>query len=361
MGCFHQAVLPAQQPNMNQAKGGRMAYHFRNLVFEGGGVKGIAYVGALKALEEKEVLQKIERVGGTSAGAIVAVLVSLGFTTEEIQKKLWEMEFGKFADSSKGFLRNAHRILQSFGWCKGDYFKDWMGAILREKTQNSRISFAELEAMKKTEGYRSLYLMGTNLSTSFPVIFSAENEKYARMPIVEAVRISMSIPFFFTAPRDKTAGTVYSDGGLLDNYPVKLFDMKKYSSPGKYTETDYYRRINAKRSETEQLVYNKETLGFRLSTKEQIAMLEEGGEPSSQKITSVMDYTKAVIQAMLAVQENGHLHKDDWDRTVYIDTLGVKTTDFSIGPMEKRALITSGSDGTKAYFKWYDGATNRCN
>ena len=44
-----------------------MAYTFRNLVFEGGGVKGIAYVGALDILKEKEIIQNIERVGGTSA------------------------------------------------------------------------------------------------------------------------------------------------------------------------------------------------------------------------------------------------------------------------------------------------------
>jgi NTE family protein len=44
-----------------------MAYHFCNLVLEGGGVKGIAYVGALQVLEEKGILSKIQRVGGTSA------------------------------------------------------------------------------------------------------------------------------------------------------------------------------------------------------------------------------------------------------------------------------------------------------
>lgn len=331
-----------------------MTYHFKNLVFEGGGVKGIAYVGALNVLEEKGILQNITRVGGTSAGAIVATLLALGFTREEIHQKLWKMQFEKFMDSSTGFLRNAGRVLQSFGWCKGDYFKDWMGKIIKEKTDNPLTSFAELEEKKDTNNFRSLYLMGTNLSTSYPVIFSAENKKLASLPIVEAVRISMSIPFFFTAPREKASGTVYSDGGLLDNYPVKLFDKKKYAPSGNYTETDYYKRANAKLPEPEHLVYNKETLGFRLATKEEISLLEDGGEPEPQKIASVVDYTKAVIQALLAVQENSHLHKDDWDRTVYIDTLGVKTTDFAISGTVKRNLVTSGEEGTKDYFLWYD-------
>ncbi len=47
-----------------------MNYPFRKLVFEGGGVKGIAYVGAMEILEENQILQNIHRVGGTSAGAI---------------------------------------------------------------------------------------------------------------------------------------------------------------------------------------------------------------------------------------------------------------------------------------------------
>lgn len=62
-----------------------MAYHFRNLVFEGGGVKGIAYVGAMEVLEEKGILKNITRVGGTSAGAINALLAGLNYTPRRDQ------------------------------------------------------------------------------------------------------------------------------------------------------------------------------------------------------------------------------------------------------------------------------------
>ena len=53
-------------------------YPFRNLVFEGGGVKGIAYCCALGVLDERVILSRISRVGGTSAGAINATLLALG-------------------------------------------------------------------------------------------------------------------------------------------------------------------------------------------------------------------------------------------------------------------------------------------
>ncbi len=65
-----------------------MAYHFRNLVFEGGSVKGIAYVGAMEELEERGILPDIRHVAGTSASAINAMLVGLGHTKEETREIL---------------------------------------------------------------------------------------------------------------------------------------------------------------------------------------------------------------------------------------------------------------------------------
>ena len=65
-----------------------MSYHFKNLVFEGGGVKGIAYVGAMEVLDREGILNNIERVAGTSAGAMVAVLVGLKYSAEEVKDVL---------------------------------------------------------------------------------------------------------------------------------------------------------------------------------------------------------------------------------------------------------------------------------
>ena len=59
---------------------------FRNMVFEGGGVKGIAYAGAIAVLEDKEILPDIRRVAGTSAGAITAALLALGASSQSVRK-----------------------------------------------------------------------------------------------------------------------------------------------------------------------------------------------------------------------------------------------------------------------------------
>jgi predicted acylesterase/phospholipase RssA len=65
---------------------------FQNLVFEGG-VKGIAYVGAMKVLEKEGILKNIKRVGGTSAGSINAVLFAAGFTNQETLNVLNDLNF----------------------------------------------------------------------------------------------------------------------------------------------------------------------------------------------------------------------------------------------------------------------------
>ena len=70
------------------------------MIFEGGGVKGIAYVGALQVMEEKGILSEITRVGGTYAGAINAVLMGLAFTPQETLRILNKLDFKKLYDKS---------------------------------------------------------------------------------------------------------------------------------------------------------------------------------------------------------------------------------------------------------------------
>jgi NTE family protein len=336
-----------------------MTYHFKNLVFEGGGVKGIAYVGALDVLTQKKIIPNITRVGGTSAGAINAVLLGLGFSQNETKDILWALEFQKFMDDSWGFIGGTERFIKDYGWYKGDYFRHWIGELIRQKTGNSESTFADIEVMKESKGFKSLYFMGTNLSTYFSEVFSAEHTP--RICVADAVRISMSIPLFFAAKRN-ARGDVYVDGGVLDNYPVKLFDREKYLQTGNYLKPEYYQKINSSYSNADRpisgYVYNKETLGFRLDTREEISLFRDPAEPPRHDIDNLFEYTVALIKTIYGTQQNIHLHSDDWQRTVYLDTLGVQTTDFNLSEATKQNLVNSGKNGALEYFKWYDDPNN---
>ncbi len=114
---------------------------FKNLVFEGGGVKGIAYVGALQVLHDQDILANISRVGGTSAGAINAVLLSLHYSLDETRKVLWSLDFNNFMDDSWGVVRDTDRLVNDFGWYKGDFFRSWMGELVKRKVGNEHATF----------------------------------------------------------------------------------------------------------------------------------------------------------------------------------------------------------------------------
>jgi NTE family protein len=331
-----------------------MPYHFRNLVFEGGGVKGIAYVGALQVLEAKGILNDIRRVGGASAGAINAVLVGLNYSLPEVETILKGLDFKRFMDDSWGVLRDSDRLLHKFGWYKGDFFREWIGGIIGEKTGNPNATFNDLAAQKEAKGFRDLYFMGTNLSTRFSEVFSFEHTP--RWCIADAVRISMSIPLFFAAQKSPRED-VYVDGGLLDNYPVKLFDRQKYVE--KHASTPpYYQSHNEQLAREGRAispyVFNMETLGFRLDTAKEIAVFRDQAEPPRHKVEDFFDYVFALVDTVLNAQESQHLHSDDWQRSIYIDTLGVRTTDFDLDDGKKEALVKSGKENTEKYFAWYD-------
>lgn len=331
-----------------------MAYHFKNLVFEGGGVKGIAYVGAMQVLEQEGIVQDIKRVGGTSAGAINATLFALGFTNSEQRDILTGLDFKNFMDDSWGAIRDTDRLLNRFGWYKGDFFHEWISGHIKQKMGDSNATFMDLREAGKPD----LYVYGTNLSTRFGEVFSQEHTPKVR--IADAVRISMSIPLFFSAVRN-ARDDVYVDGGVLNNYPVKLFDREKYISPEDSKKmamkTDYYEKENKsfleKRPSSSPYIYNKETLGFRLDSKQEIGVFRYGAEPAHYKIDDFFDYVKALVTTIIESQGNTHMHGDDWHRTIYIDTLGVGTTDFDLSDAMKKELEDSGIKGAKAYFEWF--------
>lgn len=341
-------------------------YHFRNLVFEGGGVKGLGYVGALNALNKKDstILPNIKRIGGASAGAITAILVGLNYSTTEIEKILMDLNFKNFLDDSWGMIRDTKRLIKDYGWYKGKFFRQWIGNTIKNKTGNSESTFKDIYNMKQENGFKDMYFIGTNLSTKFSEVFSYEHTP--DMCVADAVRMSMSIPLFFEAVKSPR-GDVYVDGGVLNNYPVRLFDREKYileenrNIKGNINitslETDYYKAHNDKLKqqgkEISNYIFNKETLGFRLDSAKEIGIFRYQ-EPISEKIDHLFNYTKSLVNTIMEFQQNLHLNSDDWQRTIYVDTLGVKTTDFDISDERKKELIKSGEEGIKKYFDWYD-------
>jgi NTE family protein len=113
----------------------------RNLAIKGGGVKGVAYVGALKELDKAGLFEPIERVSGTSAGALLACMISAGYDVAGIEKLMMSIQFNKF---KSGW--NPIRVFTRYGLYSGDYILKFVWSILTgsPKGLTKETTFADL-------------------------------------------------------------------------------------------------------------------------------------------------------------------------------------------------------------------------
>ncbi len=280
--------------------------NIENLVFKGGGVLGIAYAGAIEILEEKKMLDNIKRVAGTSAGSIIATLLSLRCSAKEIKELVNATNFKDFEDHWDPF-----RIPAKYGLYQGEYFLKWIKKIIKDKTGDENITFSELV----TEGYRELKVFATDLNTSKIKEFSYENTP--NVIVAESVRASMSIPLFFEAwkfPNEVPDNHIYVDGGVLYNYPITAF-----------------------------IDYNK-TLGFFLRN--------YGTNVSDLKYDEIMKYVEVLFNTILKAQEvDFYKNKEEEEITVNIDDFGISATNFGITEKQKAELFNSGKKSTIDYLK----------
>src|SRR5689334_2110981 len=115
---------------------------YKNLVLEGGGVRGLAYVGAMQVLDSLGILKNIERFGGTSAGAIQAMMLSVGYSPAEVLKAIENIPLKQFNDGS--IMNGFYRLPRKFGFYKGEKLYAWIEKLIADKTGNANITFLQL-------------------------------------------------------------------------------------------------------------------------------------------------------------------------------------------------------------------------
>lgn len=338
--------MPRKKTKTKRSK--KTMSQFRNLVFEGGGVKGIAYAGAIEVLEKQNVIGDIRRVAGTSAGAITAALVAMGADSAAIAKIVGGTKFREFMDDSFGVLRDMNRLLHEYGWYKGDAFSGWMQKQVYALGGDPNLTFADLKSLASTPNsrFKELFIVGTNLTLQMPMIYSAETTP--DFLVWEAARISMSIPLFFAAVKTNPMNQIMVDGGVTWNYPLDLFDDLKFQPAQDAIVIPTYTRYD------DQHIYNRETLGFRVDTFDEIQAEKDSWNLPPAKIDDFFDYLKALVGFMNEMANKLHLHTNDWHRTVAIDAAGVGATEFDLSDDKVKTLIENGRAFTKKYFDWFN-------
>jgi NTE family protein len=335
-------------------------YPFKNLVFQGGGVKAYVYHGVLRVLDQEGILPQIERVAGTSAGALQAAMLCFRLSTEETIDLYKTVDYSRIRslhpsegseqgknrlleaplERMRGNLDAANRLIRKYGLYPIDYLQDWLHTTIAAYCDgNDRATFADF----RKHGFRDLYTTAVNIDRHRAEIFSFETSPH--VAVADAVIMSAAIPFFFEAVQfDGVSigkGDHYIDGGALTNYPLTIFDDPRFKENCKHFTHGI----------------NWETLGCQLFTPEDYT--DRGTE-----INNILQYAENVIETMSEVQKVAvDLRTVDRWRSMSISNCGVSTTDFDLLPDESNPkyieMVQTGEQAARNYLDNYRLPTDR--
>jgi len=285
-------------------------------VFSGGGIKGLAFLGALEVLEERGLI--LERVAGTSAGSLFAALVAAGFTSEEMKKEILPMDFTLLLDKKKNpfpfkFLHWLP-IYWRLGLYKGELLEEWVEQLLLKKGIRT---FSDLPPGK-------LKMVASDLTNGRIIVLPDDLHKYdvpfESFSIAKAVRMSASIPYFFEPVRLKNSQgkSIVVDGGVLSNFPVWLFDNGR-----------------------DRVV--RPFIGFSLSQK--------FSQKPPKRIDNAFQLFEALFTTMMDAHDARYISKKHVKNIVFIQADMVQTTDFALDDEKKNALIERGRERTKEFLR----------
>jgi NTE family protein len=185
------------------------------LCFSSGSIYGFSFIGALKYLVDEEFinLDNIKILVGTSVGSIVAFLLAIEYTIDEIINFINNNDFTEIEPIS-----DIENIFINYGLDYGTNIMNVIIRLLNDKLDIIDITFNEL--YNKTN--KKLIIIGTNYTTGKEKIFSYENTP--NMSIVTVIRISISIPFIFTPVLFENE--YYIDGAITNSFALNLCDEK---------------------------------------------------------------------------------------------------------------------------------------
>lgn len=252
-----------------------------DLVFEGGGAKGMVFVGALEVLLRGGE-HKIGRLLGTSAGAITAALLAARYTVEEMKAALVERDAGnrpvfesflgapgpfsaemvrggavrrflanldvpgvpEFAESriddfiasrmaAGGYGAHFFSFVENGGWYSADAFVNWMTRKLNEGAVDGKPRAFGSATLKDLHNATGVEMTLVAADTTGQRVLLLNHRTAPDCPVVWAARMSMSIPLLWQEvvwkaewgryKDEEITGSVIVDGGMLSNFPIALF------------------------------------------------------------------------------------------------------------------------------------------
>eukprot|EP00004_Rigifila_ramosa_P001695 TRINITY_DN1168_c0_g1_i1.p1 TRINITY_DN1168_c0_g1~~TRINITY_DN1168_c0_g1_i1.p1 ORF type:complete len:520 (+),score=82.95 TRINITY_DN1168_c0_g1_i1:38-1561(+) len=378
-----------------------------DLVFKGGGSKGVAFVGAMQALEETGL--RPHRLIGTSAGSLFALLLALGCTSQEVLAILrgdGEAEFLAQRASDEQFLHwlfvdpptkadiktptdsgllgsvavaakrmvagiedvmNRHALTQAYnlrnngGMWTGDRLIEWLNAKVRAKTG---INTAEPTLKELFDWQPETIVQGERIKREFTAVAAnIDGEKrlvlnhrtFPNLPVAWAVRMSAALPFAFANVRWDSKwgedqfvhhGASVVDGGIVDNFPLDLL-----------VEEDQFRAFIGEKSQWSQ---NIPILAFALDTSAE-TNLDPMTPPSDSLIgdLAMASYISKIFNTMMDYRENDmlRLHRHV---IVHCPVKNVDTLDMNMDEARRNALVAVNRKAVLSFIRGESDDPDRC-
>ena len=265
----------------------------KNLILSGGSMKGLA------CIEEYNIVKSIDNYVGTSIGACVCFCLLIGYTYEELYDVFINLDINKARNIQ---IDNILNFGNTYGVDNGDKIVKILKVFLKKKLQVNSISFNEL--YKKT--HKNITIIGSCLNTTSVEYFNLKNSP--NMDVIDALRISISIPLFFTPVIYENK--YYVDGALTNNYPIDIC-------------------VNN----------NKETLGIVLTS----------NTYKYTEINSIDNYLISIINTNFVHQDKEKIKKY-YDVTIDLE-IECNSFDFSLSTEIKMDIINQGYLITKEQIK----------
>lgn len=312
-----------------------------DLVLEGGGAKLPGLVGAVNALSSADY--SINRIAGTSAGAVVGALTTAGIEPERLVETILRKDFTDFEDLNPAFslvpwLGKAQGLLFHKGMYLGTALHDFLDDILAAqgiRTWGDLRLHDPHSALPPERQYRLVVIVSDvsrgrmlRLPWDYKEALGVDPDSQS---VAEAVCASAATPFFFrprSLPGDpRVAGSTSvlgSDGGLLSNFPVDIFDRKD-SQPARWP-----------------------TLGVMLSAR---TTPKSEWRPNA----NTYQYARSLLSTMINAHDRRHIDDPSvTDRTIFVDTAEQSSTDFALSAEDKRTLLESGETAANQFLSTWD-------
>jgi NTE family protein len=294
-----------------------MNIYFQELIISSGGNKGVSLIGILDELSNHYPINKINYYTGCSVGALICVLINIGYTINELNKIIFEINFGIFQDLK------IINLLEKCGFDEGIKFTNFLIALITNKKFNQNITFKELYDITN----KILTIVVTNITKGI-----AEYHNYINTPdlsILLSLRMSTNIPIMFSPIFYNN--NYYVDGALLDPFP-------------------YFYNRNIEKSKK---------LGLWLFDKYEINFIKNNNVNFINELTDSFNYSLELLK-IIHINYIKKFYKKIPKNVIYIDyDLNSTINTFDNTLEEKTNMYNIGTNKCKKFFKKFFKEKNK--